>query len=200
MLTIGLTGGIASGKTTVADGFARRGIAWVDVDHIAREVVVPGEPAFEAIRERFGDSVIDAERGLDRRALRAIVFADPEQRRWLESVTHPRIRERLLERLAAMPGPYRLLVSPLLFETGQQALVDRSLVVDVPEALQIERTARRDGVDVAQAAAIVKAQMPRAERLARADDVIANDGTPDQIEARIDELDRFYRRLAAERT
>ncbi len=196
MLTIGVTGGIASGKTTVAESFARRGIAWVDVDHIAREIVAPGEPAFEAIRARFGEAVIDDHQQLDRRALRTIIFNDPAQRQWLESVTHPRIRERLIERLEAMPGPYRLLVSPLLFETGQHALVDRTLVVDVPETVQLERTTRRDGVDEPQARAIIHAQMPRSERLARADDMIENHGDRADIEARIDTLDRFYRQLA----
>ncbi|WP_431023476.1 dephospho-CoA kinase [Halomonas sp. H5] len=198
-LTIGVTGGIASGKSTVARAFAALGIPWVDADDIAREVVEPGEPALAAIAERYGERLLDAQGRLNRRALREIVFADPEERRWLESQTHPRIRERLEARLAQMaagPAPYHLLVSPLLFESGQAALVDRSLVIDVPEAEQIRRTANRDGVDEAQARAIVAAQLDRQARLARADDIIDNSGDEAALRRQVEILDRRYRRLA----
>ncbi|XKE47175.1 dephospho-CoA kinase [Halomonas organivorans] len=198
-LIIGVTGGIASGKSTVARAFARHGIPWVDADDVAREVVEPGEPALAAIVERYGERVLQPDGRLDRRALREIVFADAEERRWLEGVTHPRIRERLTERLAAFrdgDAPYALLVSPLLFESGQHALVDRTLVIDVPEALQIRRTASRDDVDEAQARAIVAAQMPRRERLARADDVLDNDTDEAGLAERVADLDRRYRALA----
>jgi dephospho-CoA kinase len=198
-MIIGVTGGIASGKSTVARAFEALGIPWVDADDVAREVVEPGEPALAEIAERFGPRVLNADGSLNRRALREIVFAAPEQRRWLESVTHPRIRERLmthLERLQAGEAPYGLLVSPLLFESGQSELVERSLVIDVPEALQIARTAARDDVDEAQARAIVAAQMPRAERLARADDVLDNGGSEAEMRRRVAELDRRYRQLA----
>ncbi|MCH4563654.1 dephospho-CoA kinase [Halomonas sp. EGI 63088] len=198
-MIIGVTGGIASGKSTVARAFAALGIPWVDADEVAREVVEPGEPALAEIAARHGRRVLLADGRLDRRALREIVFADPAERRWLESVTHPRIRERLLahlERLQARGAPYVLLVSPLLFESGQHRLVDRSLVIDVPEALQIARTASRDEVDEAQARAILAAQMPRAERLALADDVIDNGGDEQALAAQVAELDRRYRHLA----
>lgn len=198
-LIIGVTGGIASGKSTVARAFAQYGIPWVDADDIAREVVAPGEPALAEIHQRHGPRVLLEDGRLDRRTLRDIVFADEAERRWLESVTHPRIRKRLGERLEDFRQrdiPYALLVSPLLFESGQRELVDRSLVIDVPEPLQIERTARRDGVDEAQARAIVSAQMPRDERLARADDILANDGDERHLADRIAELDREYRALA----
>lgn len=198
-MIIGVTGGIASGKSTVAKAFERLGIPWVDADDAAREVVEPGEPALTAITERYGRQVLQADGRLDRRALRAIVFADEAERRWLESVTHPRIRERLIARLtqlASGEAPYVLLVSPLLFESGQSRLVDRTLVIDVPEALQIARTASRDDVDEAQARAIVAAQMPRAERLSRADDVLDNQGDEVALATRVAELDRHYRRLA----
>ncbi|MDT8893632.1 dephospho-CoA kinase [Halomonas sp. I1] len=198
-LIIGVTGGIASGKSTVAHAFARLGIPWVDADDIAREVVAPGEPALAEIRQRHGPRVLLEDGCLDRRALRDIVFADDAERRWLESVTHPRIRERLGERLENFRQrdiPYALLVSPLLLESGQRELVDRCLVIDVPEPLQIERTARRDGVDETQARAIVAAQMPRDERLARADDILANDGDERHLADRVAELDRQYRALA----
>ncbi|WP_299235921.1 dephospho-CoA kinase [uncultured Halomonas sp.] len=197
-MIIGLTGGIASGKSTVARAFAALGAPWVDADDIAREVVEPGEPALAEIAERFGARVLNGDGTLNRRALREIVFADERERRWLESATHPRIRERLVEHLArihASGAPYGLLVSPLLFESGQSEMVDRALVIDVPEALQIERTAARDEVDADQARAIVAAQMPRHERLARADDVLDNGGSEAAMRRRVSELDRYYRDL-----
>jgi len=198
-LIIGLTGGIASGKSTVARAFEALGAPWVDADDVAREVVEPGEPALAEIAERFGAEVLNRDGTLNRRALREIVFRDESERRWLESVTHPRIRERLiahLERLVASDAPYVLLVSPLLFESGQHQMVDRALVIDVPEVLQIERTAARDDVDETQARAIVAAQMPRAERLARADDVLDNGGSEAEMRRQVAELDRQYRELA----
>ncbi|MBD3896060.1 dephospho-CoA kinase [Halomonas sp. ML-15] len=200
-LCIGVTGGIASGKSSVARAFAEFGIPWVDADDLAREVVEPGEPALDEIAERFGPRVLQDDGRLDRRALREIVFANPDERRWLESVTHPRIRERLNARLtemAAGPAPYHLLVSPLLFESGQAELVDRRLVIDVPEAQQIARTAARDGVDEAQARAIVAAQMPRRERLALADDILDNGGDLDALHQGVADLDRYYRYLVSD--
>src|SRR5690554_2205329 len=160
-MIIGVTGGIASGKSTVALAFAALGIPWVDADDVAREVVEPGEPALAEIVARFGEQVLHSDGRLNRRALREIVFAEPAERRWLEGVTHPRIRQRLLahlERMQAEGAPYVLLVSPLLFESGQSQLVDRCLVVDVPESLQIARTAARDEVGEAQARAIIAAR------------------------------------------
>ena len=195
-MIIGLTGGIASGKSTVAQAFAARGIPFVDADDVAREVVEPGQPALAEIAAHFGPGVLLDNGHLDRRALRAIVFAEPDQRRWLESVTHSRIRARIqdhLTRLQAEGAPYVLLVSPLLFESDQWRLVDRTLVIDVPEALQIARTASRDDIDTAQAQAIVAAQMSRAERLARADDVIDNSGQPDSMLEQVARLDQQYR-------
>ena len=202
-MIIGVTGGIASGKSTVARAFEALGAPWVDADDVAREVVEPGEPALAEISERFGQRVLNDDGTLNRRALREIVFAEPEERRWLESVTHPRIRARLTEHLArlqASGAPYVLLVSPLLFESGQSEMADRCLVIDVPEALQIERTAARDDVDEAQARAIVAAQMPRAERLARADDVLDNSGSEDAMRRRVAELDRRYRQITSDQS
>ncbi|KAA0014578.1 dephospho-CoA kinase [Billgrantia pellis] len=199
-MIVGVTGGIASGKSTVARAFAALGVPWVDADDVAREVVEPGEPALVEIAARFGQRALLANGSLNRRALREIVFADPSERLWLESVTHPRIRERIiahLERLQSEGAPYVLLVSPLLFESGQSEMVDRCLVIDVPESLQLARTAARDDVDDTQARAIVAAQMPRAERLARADDVIDNSGNEADLAVQVAELDRRYRRIAA---
>ena len=198
-MIIGVTGGIASGKSTVALAFAALGIPWVDADDVAREVVEPGEPALAEIAARFGEPVLHSDGRLNRRALREIVFAEPTERRWLEGVTHPRIRQRLLthlERMQAEGAPYVLLVSPLLFESGQSQLVDRCLVVDVPESLQIARTAARDEVGEAQARAIIAAQMSRSERLARADDIIDNSRGEAELTAQVAELDRRYRKMA----
>ena len=197
-MIIGVTGGIASGKSTVALAFAALGIPWVDADDVAREVVEPGEPALAEIAARFGEPVLHSDGRLNRRALREIVFAEPTERRWLEGVTHPRIRQRLiahLERMQAEGAPYVLLVSPLLFESGQSQLVDRCLVIDVPESLQIARTASRDEVGEVQARAIIAAQMSRSERLARADDIIDNSRGEAELIAQVAELDRRYRQL-----
>ena len=198
-MIIGVTGGIASGKSTVALAFAALGIPWVDADDVAREVVEPGEPALAEIVARFGEQVLHSDGRLNRRALREIVFAEPAERRWLEGVTHPRIRQRLiahLERMQTEGAPYVLLVSPLLFESGQSQLVDRCLVVDVPESLQIARTAARDEVGEAQARAIIAAQMSRSERQARADDIIDNSRGEAELTAQVAELDRRYRKMA----
>lgn len=195
-LTIGVTGGIGSGKSTVARAFAAHGIDWIDADDVAREVVEPGEPALEDIANHFGPGILTDDGHLDRRALRSIVFSDEAERRWLESVTHPRIRERLeahLARMAATDAPYHLLVSPLLLESDQHRLVDRCLVIDIPETLQVSRTASRDGVDEEQARAIVAAQMPRQERLAKADDIIDNSGDADDLARQVARLDHLYR-------
>lgn len=197
-MIIGLTGGIGSGKSTVARAFGELGVGWVDADDIAREVVMPGEPALAAIAQRFGQQILDADGGLNRAALRQIVFSDPEQRRWLESETHPRIRERLQLRLKALAlnSPYVLLVSPLLFESGQDALAQRTLVVDVPEELQLSRTLARDGVSEAQVRAILAAQLSRQERLSRAHDVIDNSGSLEHLQHQVVTLHRRYCTIA----
>src|SRR5690606_20981910 len=167
MLTIGLTGGIASGKSTVAELFAALGVPVIDTDVIAREVVEPGEPGLAAIRDAFGAEVLTPDGRLDRRRLREIVFADAAKRRRLESILHPLIRERTLARLAAVRNaPYAIVVVPLLVETDFGKLVDRVLVVDVPVDAQLERLASRDGIDRAAAEAMVAAQASRETRLA----------------------------------
>ncbi|WP_346797948.1 dephospho-CoA kinase [Halomonas sp. Bachu 37] len=197
-MIVGLTGGIASGKSTVARAFGDLGIPWVDADDVAREIVQPGEPALRAIERRFGKGILQDDGNLDRRALRTLVFDDEKQRQWLESVTHPRVRERLLEHLARLQAdnpPYVLLVSPLLFESGQDQLVDRCVVVDVPEAMQIARTQARDNVEEAQVSAIIAAQIPRRERLSRADDVIDNSGSEEFMRDQVAVLDRRYRQI-----
>ncbi|MDR5874934.1 dephospho-CoA kinase [Vreelandella gomseomensis] len=195
-MIVGLTGGIGSGKSTVARAFGERGIGWVDADDVAREVVAPGEPALADIRDRFGDRVITDDGSLDRAALRQIIFDAPEERHWLEQLTHPIIRERLVATLHCLQSgtsPYALLVSPLLFESGQAALVERAIVVDVPTDMQLSRTLQRDGVSEANVRAILKAQMSREARLAKADDIIDNSRDIAHMQQQVARLDRAYR-------
>ncbi len=196
MLTIGLTGGIASGKTTVADLFAEFGVATIDADVAAREVVEPGTSGLQQIVDAFGPEVLDSAGALDRRKLRERVFADEKARERLEAILHPLIRARLLEQLDACRGPYAILIAPLLLETGLDALTDRVLVVDVPEDIQIQRVMQRDGSSEAQARAILAAQVSRTERLARADDVLDNTVSLRALRPQVEALHHRYTALA----
>lgn len=197
MLKIGLTGGIGSGKSTVAECFAARGVEIIDADLIARELVTPPSPALTEIIAAFGTQYLKPDGHLDRARLRAHVFADPQARERLEAILHPRIGALLAERAASARGPYCVLVIPLLLETGQRHLVDRILVVDAPVELQVARAAARDGLDRGQIGAILEAQTDREVRLARADDIIVNDGSLQALQERVAELDERYRALAA---
>jgi dephospho-CoA kinase len=176
MLRVGLTGGIASGKSTVADMFAGLGAGVVDTDTVAREVVSPGEPGLEAVVAEFGAEILQPNGELDRRALRNIVFSEPERRELLESILHPLIRARTLQLVEELDTPYAIIVVPLLLETGFDELVERVLVVDCPEAQQLKRLCRRDDVGETEAQAMLAAQIDRQARLARADDVVDNSG------------------------
>jgi dephospho-CoA kinase len=193
---IALTGGIASGKSTVADLFADLGVPVIDTDLIARQVVAPGQPALEEIVARFGPGVLDAEGGLDRRRMRERIFSDPEARRGLEAILHPAIRAEMERQSAAAGGAYQLLVIPLLAEGGRRDHVDRVLLVDVPEELQLERLAGRDRVTAEQARASLEAQATRAQRLEIADDVISNTGPMDELRSRVAALHSKYLALA----
>jgi dephospho-CoA kinase len=198
MLIIGLTGGIGSGKTLASDYLAEQGITVVDADQVAREVVQPGEPALDAIAARFGPEMLLADGSLNRPALRQRVFADPAERAALESITHPAIRARILKHLQDSTSAYTLLVSPLLFETGQAGFCQRTLVIDAEECDQKARAASRDGVSEAQIASIMAAQLPRDERLRRADDIIINLGAPADLYLQLDDMHRKYLDMAAE--
>lgn len=190
---VGLTGGIASGKTTVSRLFQALGVPVIDSDEIARDVVAPGTPALAAIQARFGAGVIQADGTLDRRALRQIVFGDPLARRDLEAITHPAIRAEMESRSRAAGGTYQLLAIPLLVEGGGgRDRVDRVLVVDCDEQTQLRRVMLRDGVDEAGARAVLAAQASRAQRLAAADDVIANDGDLARLRDQVEALHRRY--------
>lgn len=194
MIVLGLTGGIGSGKSTVARHFGALGVHWVDADDVAREVVEPGTPALAAIAEHFGQEILTSEGALDRARLRQIVFEQPEQRAWLESLLHPIIREELIRQLhpADYTLPYVLLVSPLLLETDQHKLTERVLVVDVPEEVQIERTMARDTNSREQVERIIAAQLPRDHRTAKANAVIDNNQPAEKVAAEVRALhERF---------
>lgn len=196
MLRIGLTGGIASGKSTISRMFAELGAEVIDTDDIAHDLVAPGGEALEAVVETFGAQVVTPEGGLDRRRMRQIVFDDPEQRRRLEAILHPMIRRTVLAKAADSKAPYVILVVPLLFESGFDRLVDRTLAVDCPESLQIERIAERDGASAEEAGKIVAAQMTRSERRSRADDVIDSNCPLEATRSRVLELHERYLALS----
>ncbi len=194
---VALTGGIASGKSTVADMFAELGVPVIDTDVIAREVVRAGQPALLEIREKFGSDVVDDAGNLDRRALRNIVFADEQARLDLEAILHPRIGAETRRQADAAAGPYQIIVVPLLVGSPLLGFVDRVLVVDCDEDLQVERLLARDTETVDQARRILAAQASREERLAIADDVISNDRGLDETRRQVREMHAQYRRLGA---
>ena len=193
---IGLTGGIASGKSTAAKFFGALGVPILDSDQIARDVVEPGQPPLERLIERFGPKILTADGHLDRPALRDIVFSDPKARADLEALTHPAIGAAMEARSAEAGGPYQILVIPLLVEKNLAAHVDRVLVVDCDEELQIRRLRDRDGSTPAQVEAILKAQAPRAARLKAADDVIHNDTDMGTVRNQVATLHARYLELA----
>jgi len=198
-LRVGLTGGIASGKSTVADMFDDLGVPVIDTDVIAREVVQPGQPALAEIREAFGAGVIAADGTLDRPAMRSIVFGDHDARRRLESILHPRIGKATREQADAAGGPYQVIVVPLLVESSLRDFVDRVLVVDCDETTQVARLLARDAESEDQARRMLAAQSSRAERLAIADDVVVNGGTLDDTREQVLALHQRYLREAAAR-
>lgn len=196
---IGLTGGIASGKSALAQAFAARGIAVADADVVAREIVEPGQPALAEVAARFGAGMLGEDGRLDRAALRRHVFADPGEKLALEAILHPLIRARLHELCRAAAGPYAIAAIPLLAEGGRTNYpwLQRVIVVDVPVETQKTRLMQRDGIDAALAERMIAAQASRAQRLAIADDVVVNDGPLSDLEAAAAELDARYRALAA---
>ena len=195
---VGLTGGIASGKSTAAKFFGALGVPILDSDQIARDVVEPGQPPLERLVERFGAGILTPDGHLDRPALRDIVFSDPKARADLEALTHPAIGAALEARSATAGGPYQILVIPLLVEKNLSPHVDRVLVVDCEEALQLRRLQTRDGSTAAQAQAILNAQAPRAVRLKAADDVITNDADMSAVQHQVAALHSRYLELASQ--
>jgi dephospho-CoA kinase len=195
-LRIGLTGGIASGKSLVADMFAAKGVPVIDTDIIARDVVRPGEPALQEIEQQFGADILDPDGRLDRRRLRDLVFADDGKRRALEAILHPRIRSEAVRQSAAAGGDYQIIVVPLLVESPMRHFMDRTLVVDCSEQTQLERLLERDTETEEQARRILAAQASRKARLSIADDVLDNDGTKKEAAAQVERLHHRYLELA----
>jgi dephospho-CoA kinase len=201
---VGLTGGIASGKTTVANLFAEYGIDLVDADVIAREVVSIGSDGLKAITEHFGQAILLTDGSLDRAALRAQVFDNPEQRLWLNNLLHPMIRQRMLDQVqvsasaSASASAYVIMIVPLLFENHLDSLVDTTLVVDIAPELQISRTMQRDGVSKQQIELILASQMTREQRLAQADNIIDNQGEYQMLRSQVSHLHQQYLQQAAD--
>lgn len=199
MYVVGLTGGIGSGKSTVAQLFADLGVPVLDTDQVAREVVAPGEPVLQNIVETFGTEAITLDGELNRAWLRQKVFSDDHARQQLEAMLHPLIRKRCMTWLAQQQADYAILVIPLLFEKGWETVCDRVLVVDVPEVVQRQRVLQRDGGSAEQVEAIIRSQIDRNTRLSRADDIIDNKTARDALANRVAELHARYQQMAKEK-
>jgi dephospho-CoA kinase len=195
-LRIGLTGGIASGKSTVAQRFIELGVPVIDADVAARAVVAPGKPGLAEVLKRFGDGVVAENGELDRRALRSLIFSDPRSRRDLEAILHPLIRADMDQSAESARGPYVVMVIPLLVESGSSGRVDRILVVDVDEGVQLQRVMTRDSCTLEQARAVLASQASRSARLAAANDILLNAGTVTDLRQAVDHLHERYLRLA----
>lgn len=200
MLVIGLTGGIGSGKSTVAELFKKRHVPVIDTDIIARELVKPDQPALNEITAEFGNTIIQSNGELNRSALAEITFHDKQARKKLEAILHPRIRENMQSQIKNITSPYVIVVIPLLIETGQSDQVDHILLVDCPEDMQIERVKHRDNRDEQQIKDILHAQSSRQARLSTADDVIENRGDISELDAKIELLHQKFLSMSQDRT
>lgn len=193
---VGLTGGIGSGKSTVADMFTALGVNVINADTLARKVVEPDQPALHSIAARFGDNILQTGGSLDRAALRKIIFSEPEHKDWLESLLHPLINNLLLVQIQESKSAYCILESPLLLETEQHQLVNRVLVIDVQEETQLSRAISRDGSDEAVIRGIIESQISRKERIQAADDIIDNEQSLGQLQSKVEALHKHYLILA----
>ena len=196
MLRVGLTGGIGSGKSTVCQLFTELGVPVIDADTIAHQLTAPGQAALSQLVTAYGSDILDQRGHLDRAVLREHIFHDDRMRKQLEAILHPLIRKRMREQLAAIEAPYVIVAIPLLLEKGWQGEIDRILVVDTDEALQLERAARRDGVSLQAVKNIMHSQVTRQIRRAAADDIIQNDGGYSKLSGQVEELHKRYLRLA----
>ena len=195
MLVIGLTGGIGSGKSTVADLFRQLGVPVIDTDIISRQLVEPGKPALEEIKNNFGD-VFHKNGELDRAKLRQVIFNNPEKRQQLENILHPRVLDQVKVQLADLQSDYVIIVIPLLAEKGEWTFIDRVLVVDCTEEKQLQRSMNRDSQSEQQIKSIIKSQASRQQRLAIADDIISNESELDNLRLDVQQLDKKYQQLA----
>lgn len=195
-LTIGLTGGIGSGKTAASDLFAKKGIEVIDTDVLARKALDLNSPLLIKVFNHFGEQLKLIDGSLNRAALRSLIFNDPKAKTWLEALVHPWVKEQTTQALAKATGAYVLLSSPLLIESGQAKLVDRLLVVDIPENLQLERTTKRDSNEPDLVKKIMSQQLARQERLLQADDLIDNSGDLKHLQNQVDSLHNQYLKLA----
>ncbi|WP_417437337.1 dephospho-CoA kinase [Idiomarina abyssalis] len=189
---VGVTGGIGSGKSAATAEFEKLGITVVDADVVARQVVMPGTPCLQAIAEHFGNQLLTEGGELNRKALRQRVFSNPREKEWLNKLLHPAIRQELISQLEQADSPYVILSAPLLLENGLEKYCQRVLVVDAPEPLQISRTIQRDDSPKKEVEAIMKAQLSRSERLKKANDVLNNDGSLEQLEQQVLQLHQRY--------
>ena len=189
---LGLTGGIGSGKSAASHWFEKQGITVIDADVVAREIVALGQPALLAIQQTFGDQVILPDGTLNRAGLREIIFQSNDARKQLEAITHPAIRQSIIEQLSSASSPYVILVSPLLFETNQHDLVQHTLLIDATPELQVQRAAQRDGQNTAHIEKIIAAQMPRERKQSLADDIVLNDGDLAHLYAQLKPLHQHY--------
>jgi len=196
MLVIGLTGGIGSGKSTVADLFAKRSIPVIDADQIAKTLTEPQQPAFTAIIEHFSTDLLQQDGTLDRKKLRQIIFADVKERAWLEKLLHPLIRQSIEMQIQRLTAPYCIVMIPLLLEVGPYAFLDRILVIDTTEDMQLNRVAARDKAEKQHIEAILNTQLKRDERLAKADDVIKNDGVFADLIPQVEKLHNIYLKIS----
>ena len=195
-LIVGLTGGIGSGKSAASQWFETQGINVVDADIVAREIVEKGQPALAQIQSAFGDWVLLESGELNRKALREHIFQHPFARQQIEEITHPAIRQSIIVQLEQANSPYVILVSPLLFETNQHLLTQRTLLIDASIELQIQRASQRDGQSVAQIENIIQAQMPRDRKLDLADDIAINDGHLEHLYTQLQKLHLHYLELS----
>lgn len=196
-LRVGLTGGIGSGKTTVKNFFDGLGAPTIDADEISHSITKPGQAAFDEVVALFGEESLDETGNLDRKRLRALIFDEPDLKQKLEAIIHPRVRAQIREFTDRVDYPYCIICIPLLLETGAQSTVDRVLVVDAPEELQVARVNRRDNADERQTRSIIRSQTGRAERLRAAHDIIVNDGNISDLKTRVENLHDRYMKIGS---
>ena len=198
LLRVGLTGGIGSGKTTVKDFFDELGAPTIDADEISHRITKPGQAAFDEVIALFGKESLDETGNLDRKRLRALIFDEPDLKQKLEAIIHPRVRAQIREFTDRVDYPYCIICIPLLLETGAQSTVDRVLVVDAPEELQVARVNRRDNADERQTRSIIRSQAGREQRLHAAHDIIVNDGNISDLKAQVDNLHERYKLMGSQ--